>query len=55
MAYALDSNILLRAVEKHSVDRPVALSAMRKLLERDERVVLFPQIIVECWVVASRP
>jgi len=55
MAYVLDSNILLRAVEKNSVDRPVALSAIKKLLERDERVVLFPQIIVEFWVVATRP
>jgi len=55
MAYALDSNILLRAVEKNSPDRPLALSAIKKLLERDERVVLFPQIIVEFWVVATRP
>lgn len=55
MAYAVDTNILLRAVQPaHPMHEP-AVRAVIELLNRGETLCLFPQNIREFWNVCTRP
>jgi predicted nucleic acid-binding protein len=53
--YLLDTNILLRAVDKSSPDHGVVASALTRLAGRGDDLCLFPQVIIEFWCVATRP
>lgn len=55
MSYALDANILLRAIQKDHSQQAEALAVITKLLKKAEDVFLLPQAIYEFWVVATRP
>jgi predicted nucleic acid-binding protein len=53
--YLLDTNILLRAYDPASPSYELAVEAVSKLLERGDECVLTAQILIEFWVVATRP
>ncbi|MBE9040260.1 PIN domain-containing protein [Oscillatoriales cyanobacterium LEGE 11467] len=53
--YLLDTNILLRAYDSASPNHNLAVEAVSKLLERGDECVLTAQVLIEFWVVATRP
>ena len=55
MDHLVDTNVLLRSVQRHSPSYRQARSAVTTLLRREERLCIFPQNIVEFWSVATRP
>ena len=54
-AYLLDTNVLLRLVDRASPDHAPAAQAVERLLSRRESCYLTPQVLVEFWAVATRP
>ncbi len=55
MSYAVDTNVLARTVHKNHPMQEIARQAIDKLLEAGETVFVFPQILYEFWVLATRP
>jgi predicted nucleic acid-binding protein len=55
MAHLLDSNLLLRWANRGDGERPLALSAMRKLGRQGEALHTTPQNYTEFWSSATRP
>lgn len=55
MAILLDTNILLRLMQPHSPDSPIAESAIHRLRSRNEALHIVAQNLVEFWAVATRP
>lgn len=55
MSYALDTNLLIRSIEKDHPKRPEALVAINKLLRAGEEIFILPQNLIEFWAVATRP
>jgi predicted nucleic acid-binding protein len=55
MVYLPDSNVVLRFVNANDPLHLVVLKAVEKLEQTGEELVIFPQILVEFWVVATRP
>jgi predicted nucleic acid-binding protein len=55
MAVLLDTNILLRLVQPHHPNAPVAARALRALRAGNEALHIAQQNIVEFWAVATRP
>ncbi|MBD2578604.1 PIN domain-containing protein [Oscillatoria sp. FACHB-1406] len=53
--YLLDTNILLRAYDLSSSSSEVAVKAISLLLEQGDECVLTAQVLIEFWVVATRP
>ena len=53
--YLLDTNILLRACDPASSSYALALEAIARLLAQGEECVITPQVLIEFWVVATRP
>jgi predicted nucleic acid-binding protein len=55
MSYLVDTNILLRSVQKTHVMHEGAVRAVLSLIEQGEMLYIVPQNLVEFWVVATRP
>ena len=55
MKYLLDTNIVLRIADSRSAQHTVAVEAVAKLVAQDNEIYVAPQVLVEFWVVASRP
>ena len=55
MSYLLDSNIVLRLIQPTDALYLTISQAVDNLQKNDEQIVLIPQILVEFWVVATRP
>ena len=55
MSYLPDSNIVLRFVQPSNPLYQTVFRAIDKLRKTGEEIVLVPQILVEFWVVATRP
>lgn len=55
MAHLFDSNGFLRLAESNSPQRPVVLSAIRKLRAGNEIIYYTPQVLAEFWNVCTRP
>lgn len=53
--YLLDTNILLRAADISSRNNYVANKAITKIINDGNECVITAQIIIEFWVVATRP
>lgn len=53
--YLLDTNILLRSSDKASSLYSLAIDAVARLLSQDDECVITAQVLVEFWVVATRP
>lgn len=54
-SYLLDTNILLRSVDPNSENCSLARNAVNKIIEEGGNCYITPQILVEFWVVATRP
>lgn len=53
--YLLDTNILLRIADTSSSQHPLALAAITNILSRGDKCVITAQVLIEFWVVATRP
>lgn len=53
--YLLDTNILLRASDPNSAQHYLANHAVYKLLSQGDQCLLTSQILIEFWVVCTRP
>lgn len=53
--YLLDTNILLRAVDPASTDYNTAVNAIAHLLTQTYECCITAQVLIEFWVVATRP
>ena len=54
-AVLLDTNVLLRFVERSAPEHVAVATALQKYAARGTALVLAPQVLVEFWVVATRP
>lgn len=55
MPYLLDTNIILRFVDKTSPEHLQVQRAVKKLRTQGESIFLTAQVIIEFWAVATRP
>lgn len=53
--YLLDTNVLLRASDPNSLSYPIARDVIYCLLDRGDKACLTSQVLIEFWVVATRP
>ncbi|GBF81638.1 type II toxin-antitoxin system VapC family toxin [Aphanothece sacrum] len=53
--YLLDTNILLRAADTSSVSHSLANKAIKKIVKDGNECVITSQVLIEFWVVATRP
>lgn len=51
----LDTNVVLRWLERGAPEHAVVVEAIRRLTSRGTQLVLAPQVLIEFWVVATRP
>ena len=55
MSFAVDTNLLLRSIDDGHVAQPIAKNGLIVLRDRGEILSIFPQNLIEFWVVATRP
>ena len=55
MRVLLDTNILLRLVATQAPEHADVVRAVASLLSRGEEPVICGQVLIELWVVATRP
>ena len=53
--YLLDTNILLRASDPASANYRMAVKSVSQLLKEGNECVITAQVLIEFWVVATRP
>ena len=51
----LDTNIVLRLLDRKAPEHTICNKAIEKLLHQNNTPCLAPQILIEFWVVATRP
>lgn len=54
-SYLLDTNVVMRFCNPSDVQHQLATDAISRLLMQSDECLLTPQVIVEFWVVATRP
>lgn len=55
MPYLVDTNVLLRLLQRGDPDHTTICSALRTLHQRGEQICFAPQNLVEFWCVCTRP
>ena len=55
MKVLVDTNVLLRRIDRASTQHQAALDAVPRLIERGDELFLVPQVLAEFWFVATRP
>ncbi|MGH7962815.1 MAG: type II toxin-antitoxin system VapC family toxin [Candidatus Binatia bacterium] len=55
MRYLLDTNIVLRSLQKAAPEHQMAIDAIARLVGRGEILHISTQVCIEFWVVATRP
>src|SRR5438067_3645135 len=55
MSYLVDTNVLLRLVQKTSPLHAAARNAVLTLRKQGEELCIIPQNLIEFWAVATRP
>jgi predicted nucleic acid-binding protein len=55
MSVLIDTNLLTRSVQPGSPQFQSAVTALRELPVRGERLCVVPQVLYEYWAVATRP
>jgi len=55
MSYLSDTSIVLRLAQPHLPIYQTVFQALAKLRRSGEQIIIVPQILVEFWVVATRP
>lgn len=53
--YLLDTNVVMRFCNSADVQYPLAINAVSRLLAQKDECLLTAQVLVEFWVVATRP
>jgi predicted nucleic acid-binding protein len=53
--YLLDTNVVLRLADLESPQNALVTEAIATLLEQQQVCVLISQVLIELWVVATRP
>ncbi len=53
--YLLDTNILLRSVDTSSDQHPLATDCVYQLLQNGNECLITSQVLIEFWVVVTRP
>jgi len=53
--YLIDTNILLRTSDPNSTQYSLAENAVYHLLNQGHELFLVPQVLIEFWVVSTRP
>jgi predicted nucleic acid-binding protein len=53
--YLLDTNILLRASDRASPRYSLAVNSVASLIAQGHECVITPQVLIEFWLVATRP
>ena len=53
--YLLDTNILLRASNRASPKYTLAVDSVVSLIAQGHQCIITPQVMIEFWVVATRP
>lgn len=51
----LDTNIVLRLLDRSAPEHTLCINAIENLLLRGDAPCLAPQVLIEFWVVATRP
>lgn len=54
-AGVLDTNVVVPLLHARAPSHALVLRTARSAIARGDRLVLLPQVIFECWVVATRP
>ena len=54
-SYLLDTNVVLRLIDRLDPNHTACVSAITKLTEQQQVICLAPQVLVEFWAVATRP
>ncbi|MBD2433161.1 MULTISPECIES: type II toxin-antitoxin system VapC family toxin [Fischerella] len=54
-SYLLDTNIILRFTETHSSEYEIINNAIFQILLQGGQCFITPQVLIEFWVVATRP
>ena len=54
-SYLLDTNVVMRLIDRHDSKHSVCVSAIERLIAQQQVICLAPQVLVEFWVVATRP
>lgn len=55
MAFLPDSNIVLRLVNSKDPFHKIVRQCLKQLEQDGEKLIVVPQILIEFWVVATRP
>jgi predicted nucleic acid-binding protein len=55
MSVPIDTNVLVRLADRQSSEHTVAVTALDRLLLRNEPLFISTQVLVEFWSVATRP
>ncbi|MBW4539357.1 MAG: hypothetical protein KME43_09435 [Myxacorys chilensis ATA2-1-KO14] len=53
--YLLDTNILIRLSDSASPDQLMIFNAIAQLITQGNQCVVTSQVLIEFWVVATRP
>jgi predicted nucleic acid-binding protein len=53
--YLLDTNILLRIADTSSSQHHLVINTIKEILKSGDKCVITAQVLVEFWVVATRP
>lgn len=51
----LDTNIILRITDKTGTDHDRSYSIVKRLISEGFEICIIPQVLIEFWVVATRP
>ncbi|MBE9214453.1 PIN domain-containing protein [Plectonema cf. radiosum LEGE 06105] len=54
-SYLLDTNIILRFADTHSSEYEIISNAISQILLQGGQCFITPQVLIEFWVVATRP
>lgn len=51
----LDTNIILRITDRTGPDHNISYSIVKRLISEGYEICIIPQVLIEFWVVATRP
>jgi len=51
----LDTNIILRIADKNGPDHDLSYLIVKRLISEGYEICIIPQVLIEFWVVATRP
>jgi predicted nucleic acid-binding protein len=51
----LDTNIILRIIDRTGPDHNLSYNLVKRLISEDCELCIIPQVLIELWVVATRP